>query len=313
MSQVFVFPGQGSQYVGMGHELYQKYPEAREIFQQANEVLNFDLASLCFEGPEDKLNQTINTQPALLTVSAAAMSVLNSRGIKGKIAAGHSLGEYSALVYAGVIEFSDAVLLVQLRGKYMQEAAPKGLGGMAAILGLNGDLVKDICLRACAGGDTVEAVNFNCPGQVVIAGTESGLHRAMELAKEAGARRCIPLNVSGPFHSSFMRPAAEKLAETMEKIVFSKPNIPVVSNVTADYVSTALEAKQKLIEQVYSAVRWEESIHRMYKDGHNSFIEVGPGKVLGGLIKKTVKDINVYNVEDSVSLEKVLAHLEEVG
>jgi [acyl-carrier-protein] S-malonyltransferase len=297
----------------MGKELYENYAEAKEVFEQANEALGFDLTKLCFAGPENELNQTINTQPALLTTSIAVMAVLKAKGIKAKAAAGHSLGEYSALVCAESIKFADAVKLVRLRGQYMQEAAPQGAGGMAAILGLEGLAVNDACVRAAATGHTVEAVNYNCPGQVVIAGTQSGLEAAMALAKESGARRCVPLAVSGPFHSSLMRVAGDKLAHELEQITISEPKLPVLSNVTADYVRTAQEIKQKLIDQVSSPVRWEEIVQRLDNDGYSMAVEVGPGKVLSGLIKKTTKGISTLNVEDIASLEKVLAHMKEVG
>ncbi|MBO8137399.1 MAG: ACP S-malonyltransferase [Desulfotomaculum sp.] len=312
MSLVFVFPGQGSQYVGMGKNLYENYPEARKIFEEANDTLGIDITRLCFEGPEDQLNLTVNTQPALLTTSMAALAVLKANGIEAKAAAGHSLGEYSALVCAGVVKFADAVRLVQLRGKFMQEAA-EGKGGMAAVLGLDAAVIEDVCVKASANGQTVEAVNYNCPGQVVIAGTQPGLEAAVRLAKEAGARRCVPLAVSGPFHSSFMRPAGEKLAEVLEQIEFNDVKIPVVSNVTADFVHSASEIKEKLYQQVFSPVRWEESVKRLYDEGYDKFLEVGPGKVLCGLIRKTVKGVKTLNVEDRDSLEKVLAQLGEVG
>lgn len=313
MSTAFVFPGQGSQYVGMGKALFDKYQEAREVFEKANNVLNFDIAKLCFEGPADQLNQTMYTQPALLTVSISILSVLKTHNIAAKVAAGHSLGEYSAIVYAGALSFEDAVRLVHLRGKYMQQQAPPGTGGMAAILGLDGLLVHDLCVQSSKEGHTVEAVNYNCPGQVVIAGTQNGLQRAMELAKEAGARRCVPLAVSGPFHSSFMRPTGEKLADDFNKISFKDLTIPVISNVTADYVHTAQQVKEKLVQQVYSPVRWEESVQRLHGDGYTTYIEVGSGKVLSGLIRKTIKGAVTLNVEDNTSLEKVLAQVREVG
>ena len=308
----FVFPGQGSQYVGMGKELYEHYAEAREVFEQANTVLNYDLAKLCFEGPEQLLNQTVHTQPALLTVSTAVQAVLKANSIIAKVAAGHSLGEYSALVVAGVLKFADALRLVHLRGQYMQEAAAVVSGGMVAILKLAGAVVDDICKQVVAGGDTVEAVNYNCPGQVVIAGTPIGLQKAVKLAEIAGARRCVSLAVSGPFHATLMRPVAEKLALTINQVVFSDLTLPVLSNVTADYLNTTRQVKEKLVEQVYSPVRWQECVQRMFADGVNIFIEVGPGKVLGGLIKKTVKGVTTINVEDRVSLQKALVQLGEV-
>ncbi len=316
MSVAFVFPGQGSQYVGMGKDLYRQYPEVRELFEEASHVLNFDVAKLCFEGPKEQLNQTMYTQPVLLTVSlgaALALNVKSDKGIAPAVAAGHSLGEYSALVYAGALSFADAVRLVHLRGKYMQQEAPPGTGGMVALLGLDRLTVNDICVRVSGAGHTVEAVNYNCPGQVVIAGTQEGLQAAGDLAKEAGARRCVPLAVSGPFHSSLMRPASERLAHDIEQVTIKDLNIPVVSNVTGDYVRTAPQVKEELVKQVYSPVRWEDSIGRMHKDGCDTFIELGPGKVLSGLIKKTVKGALVFNVEDIGSLEKVLAQLKEVG
>jgi [acyl-carrier-protein] S-malonyltransferase len=313
LSLFFVFPGQGSQYVGMGKNLYENFAEAKETFDLANEILNFDLAKLCFEGPENELNLTNNTQPALLTTSVATLAVLKAQGYNPQAAAGHSLGEYTALVCAGAMSFADAVRLVRLRGQYMQEAAAEATGGMAAILGLDSAAVADVCAQVSATGHRVDAVNYNCPGQVVIAGTQNGLQRAMDLAKEAGARRCIPLAVSGPFHSSLMQPAGEKLADALAGVTIHNPQIPVLSNVTADYIENPVEIKTKLVEQVYSPVRWEEIVQRMAKDGCTQALEVGPGKVLSGLIKKTNKEIKTFNVEDKETLEKVLAQLKEVG
>lgn len=313
MSLFFAFPGQGSQYVGMGKSLYTNFAEAKEIFEQANEILNFDLTKLCFEGPENDLNLTSNTQPALLTTSIAAVAVLKAQGCYPQAVAGHSLGEYTALVCAEAISFADALRLVRLRGQYMQQAAAEAPGGMAAVLGLDSAKVADICERVTANGFQVEAVNYNCPGQVVIAGTQNGLEKAMEEAKLAGARRCVPLAVSGPFHSGLMRSAGEKLAGALADVTINTPKITVLSNVTADYMENPQEIKAKLIEQVYSPVRWEDIVVRMAKDGYTQAIEVGPGKVLSGLIKKISKEIKTYHVEDKETLEKVLAQLKEVG
>ncbi|MEW5954628.1 MAG: ACP S-malonyltransferase [Bacillota bacterium] len=305
---VFVFPGQGAQYVGMGKSLYEHSGRVRELFQQAGQALGLDLTGLCFEGPAEQLQKTEYAQPAILTVSIACLEVLSERGLHPVKAAGHSLGEYSALVAAGSLTFLDAVRLVRQRGRFMQEAVPPGVGGMVAVLGLGRPEVVDICNRAGEAG-IVEAANLNCPGQVVIAGEKNALDRAAQLAREAGAKRCVPLAVSAPFHSSLMKAAGERLAAELAGVQVLDPAIGVVANVSADYLQSAAEVKAGLIGQVSSPVRWEESIRRILADGNSVFVEVGPGKVLTGLIKKIDRSALTFNVEDWESLEKVVAEL----
>lgn len=312
MRAAFIFPGQGSQYAGMGHEFYLRYPEARAVFEQADEALGFSLSSLCFKGPAEELNQTVNTQPAVLTTSLACLAVFRQAGFEPAAVAGHSLGEYTALVVAGSLSCSDAVRLVRKRGRYMQEAVPIGQGGMAAVMGLSPTELKEICRQASTAG-VVEAVNFNCPGQVVIAGETAALQEALALAKKAGARRCIMLPVSAPFHSSLMKSAGEKLAADLASVLISSPVVPVVANVSADFVRDADEVRDALVRQVYNPVRWEESIMRLVDAGIKAFIEVGPGRVLSGLVKKICREALVLNVENQESLEEVLALAGEVG
>jgi len=313
MSKIaFVFPGQGSQTIGMGQELFEKYDIAKELFKKADDVLGFSIKDMCFNGPEEDLRKTFNTQPAILTVSVICYEILKQHGIIPEIVAGHSLGEYSALVAAGTLNFEDAVHLVRQRGTFMQEAVPIGQGGMAAILGLERTIIIDICNKVSAEFELVQAVNFNCPGQVVIAGTSNGVEKACELLKEAGARKTVILPVSAPFHSALMKPASEKLALALDKITLNNALIPVVANVSGKILVEAKAIKVSLIEQAASPVKWEDCVAEMQKFGADLFIEVGPGKVLNGFNKKIDKEITNFNVENIESLEKTLDYFKEV-
>ncbi|MEE8638136.1 MAG: ACP S-malonyltransferase [Candidatus Margulisiibacteriota bacterium] len=280
MKTAFVFPGQGSQSVGMGKDLAEKH------LDQASEILGLDLKKLCFEGPEEELMKTEVTQPAILTVSVAAFELLKSKGVPMPAAvAGHSLGEYSALVAAAALSFQDAVKVVHVRGKFMQEATPLGEGSMAAIVGMNKEQVGECCKKASTLG-TVSAANLNSPGQIVISGKKQAVEQATKLCKEAGAKRTVPLQVSAPFHCPLMQPAAQKLKLELDKIQIKDAQIPLVANVTADYTTKASEIRELLIKQVTHPVLWEDSIKKMLDDGITSFIEVGPGRVLSGLIQR---------------------------
>lgn len=301
----FLFPGQGAQYVGMGKEFYTRYSKVREVFQQAQKVLGYDLATLCFEGPKTQLDQTEYTQPALLTVSIAIVEILKEIGLKPDVTAGLSLGEYSAIVCSGVMDFTTAVALVQKRGKYMQEAVPKGVGGMAAILGLEASKVKALCKQVSSQG-WVAPANFNCPGQVVVGGEIAGIQVFCEAAKEAGAKRAIPLAVSAPFHTAMLQPAADQLQKEFESISIGKIKIPYVTNVTGEYVEDSHSIKRLLTQQVMSPVLWEKSIQRMIEEGVNCFVEVGAGKVLSGFVKKIDDSVSVVSIQDPSSLEKAL-------
>lgn len=311
MSKIaFIFPGQGSQYVGMGRELVNAYPELLSFFQEAEGLLDFDLKELCFTGPEDELKKTSNTQPAILTVSLMCYQLLQKSGISPDFVAGHSLGEYSALVAAESIAFTDALRLVRQRGLLMEEAYPLGTGSMAAVLGLDSATIEKSCQQVLETG-FVEIANYNCPGQIVISGEKIAIRKAAELLKEAGAKRIIELAVSGPFHSQLMKDASNKFAKLLEKVSIKNPAVPVIANVSADYLSGWQEIRDLLVKQLYSPIRWEESMKKLYEDGVRIFIELGPGKVLSGLVKKTVPGVTILNVEDPISLEKTLAKLKE--
>ena len=313
MSKVaFVFPGQGSQTVGMCKAFYDEYAVARQVFEEADEALGFSITKMCFEGPESDLRLTYNTQPAILTASTACAAVLKEKGISCDVAAGHSLGEYSALVNTGALAFADAVRIVRKRGQFMQEAVPVGEGSMAAVLGLESDKIVEICQAVEAeGGEAVQAVNFNCPGQVVIAGAVNAVNKAVEALKAAGAKRAVLLPVSAPFHSSLMQPASERLAEVLAPIEIKDITVPVVANVTAKEVTSGAEIKELLVKQAAMPVLWETSVRNMVADGVDTFVEVGPGKVLTGFTKKIAKGLPALNIEDPASLEKVLAHFEK--
>jgi len=299
----FVFPGQGSQYAGMGKDLADSFPAARQVFEEANDALGFDLATLCYNGPDDELKLTTNTQPAILTVSMAALKVLEQEsGLRPAYVAGHSLGEYSALVATGALSFADAVRTVRQRGAFMQEAVPVGVGAMAAILGLDTVELEAVCQEA-AQGQVVSPANFNSPGQVVIAGHATAVERAIELAKARGAKRAMPLPVSAPFHCSLMLPAGERLREVLAGIAVGPLRTPVVSNVEAAPNSDSGRVKELLVAQVSAPVRWDESVQKMAELGVERFIEIGPGKVLAGLIKRIAKGAAAQSVEDVAGLK----------
>lgn len=304
----FLFAGQGSQTPGMGKELAENFACANEVFDKASEALGFDIKDMIFNGDKETLMITENTQPTIVTMSVAALRVLEEKGVKADAVAGLSLGEYTAHVAAGSLKFEDAVKLVRKRGKYMQEEVPVGVGAMAAILGLTAEEVRTAADKASEVGICTGA-NFNCPGQVVVSGEKAAVEKCCEIAKEMGAKRAIMLDVSAPFHCAMLRGAGEKLANEMVNTEVYDMQIPVITNVTADYIKDKSEIKSLLKEQVSNSVLWEDSIRRMLADGVDTFIEIGPGKALSGFMKKIDKEAKIFNVEDMASLEKTLAGL----
>jgi len=299
----FVFPGQGAQAVGMGKDAYESSEAARSIYDQADEALGFPISKLSFEGPEDELRQTANTQPALLATSIALLEVYKKHGLKPDYVAGHSLGEYSALVAAGVLKFDDAVKLVRARGLFMEQAVPGGRGAMAAVLGAERAALQTLCADITAGGAVVELANVNCPGQIVVSGSAEGVAAVVERGKEAGAKRVIPLEVSGPFHSSLMQPAADNLAQELAKAEFRDAEVPVVANVHAKPVTSGDELRELLVKQVVSPVQWEDTIGFLIAEGVDTFVEIGSGTVLAGLIKKIDKTVQVISVNSASAAE----------
>ncbi len=308
----FVFPGQGAQKIGMGKSLAEQFPECRQAFDEADAALGESLSGLCFNGPEETLLLTENTQPAILAMSVAVWRLVDARGMRASFAAGHSLGEYSAHVAAGTLSFADALRTVRARGRYMQDAVPVGVGAMAAILGLDGDAVARACAEVAAEhpGRVVTAANLNAPGQVVIAGHADAVQLAGERAKSLGAKRAIPLAVSAPFHCALMKPAEDRLAPQLRALPSSNPRIPVVANVDAEPKRDAASAIDALIRQVSSPVRWEEVVRRLIADGVTTFVELGPGKVLSGLIKQIDRRVTLLNVENELTLETTLKAME---
>lgn len=312
MKTVFLFSGQGAQYAGMGKDLYEKYPVAKQVFDQADEVLGYSIKDICFND-EAKLGETEFAQPAILTMSIAAMEVLKEHSVRAEMTAGLSLGEYSAYVASGAMDFAEAVALVQKRGKFMAEAVPSGEGAMYAIMGLDTQLVEEACREAAAEGIGLAVpANYNAPGQIVIAGKTEAVARAAEIAKEKGAKRAIRLKVSGPFHTELLAPAARKLEPELKKLHIKPMEIPVFTNVDADIVPAEQEIVPILTRQICCPVRFSAILQNMHARGADTFIELGPGKALCGFVKRTLKGVNILNVEDCGSLDKTMAKLEEM-
>lgn len=303
MKTAFIFSGQGSQYAGMGKELYDNFDCVRDIFDRADKALGFKLTDICF-GEDERLNQTEYTQPALLTMSTAVSALVKEKGLKCDYAAGLSLGEYSALVEAGVMDFEEAVCLVRKRGRFMTEAVPAGEGAMCAVLNLDADKILSACESVKDIGRCMIA-NYNCPGQIVIAGDKAAVEKAAEIVKEMGARRAVMLNVSGPFHTSLLKPASDKLNEELKHITLSDFKVPVITNLTAEVVGSKDEVIDILTKQVMNPVKWEQSVRKMLELGVDTFVELGPGKTLASFVKKVTREAAVYNVEDIKTLDKM--------
>lgn len=299
----FVFPGQGAQYAGMGKDFYEQFPESREVFDRAGELLGMDMCKLCFE-ENDRLDLTEYTQAAMITTIGAMLKKIGTMGIRPQAAAGLSLGEYAALVTAGVLDLYDAIKLVRLRGQLMQEAVPQGVGGMAAVLGMEQAAVE----QACAQTDGIVTIaNYNCPGQLVISGELAAVQAASEKLKELGARRVVPLNVSGPFHSALLKPAGEKLYAALKDVAVNKPQIPYAANVTAEYVTGESGIRELLAEQISSSVRWQQCVERMIADGVETFVEIGPGRTISSFVKKIDRTKETINIDKAEDLEKLAA------
>lgn len=315
MKIAFIFSGQGSQYIGMGKELYDNIPSCKKIYDKANEVLGFDLKELIFNGDKEELNITENTQPAILTTSIAILQAIKDKGVNPDIVAGLSLGEYSALVASEALDFETAVSLVKKRGRFMQEAVPQGIGSMVAVIGLDENKIKDV-LKVASEKGIVEIANYNTNNQIVIGGENAAVELASELLKESGARRVIPLKVSGPFHTSLLNEASIKLKNEFENIHFNTPKIKTITNVTADFIENGDEIKNLLINQVKSSVRWSETIERMLDEGIDTFIEIGPLKTLSSFVREISKEkkvaVKIFNVEDLKSLNKTLEGMEAI-
>jgi len=307
----FIFPGQGSQTVGMGLSLAEAEQSVMSFFEKADNKLNYPLSKLIFNGPQEELTLTTNAQPALLATSIAILEFFKQSGIKPDYVAGHSLGEYTALVAAGSFAFEDGIYAVRKRGEFMEEAVPNGEGTMAAVLGLDRELLRIVTDDVTKTGHPVQLANLNCPGQIVISGSKMGVEIASTKAKEAGAKRVMPLVVSGPFHSALMKPAAEKLSSVLNELEMKDATIPVIANVTAAEMTSVNEIKERLIEQLYSPVLWEDSVQRMIDLGVDTFIEIGPGKVLSGLVKKIDKTVQIYNVSDRDTCMSTLESLKK--